>query len=215
MSQAESTAQLESAQLELDKIPPNQNGAAPHRSEAPDLAAAQAAVGDLLKALGYAPHSDPGLVDTPRRVARAMAGMLRSEPFALTTFENEGYDEMVLVRDIPFHSLCMHHLLPFSGVAHVAYLPGKRIVGLSKLARVVETFARDLQVQERLTTQIASFLREHLQPQGVGVVLEAEHTCMSLRGVQKPGSKTTTSSLHGLMRKDPRTREEFLSLIRS
>lgn len=215
MSQAESTAQLESAHLELDKVPLNQNGAAPHRSEAPDLAAAQAAVGDLLKALGYEPHSDPGLIDTPRRVASAMAGMLSSEPFALTTFENEGYDEMVLVRDIGFHSLCMHHLLPFSGVAHVAYLPGKRIVGLSKLARVVETFARDLQVQERLTTQIASFLREHLQPQGVGVVLEAEHTCMSLRGVQKPGSKTTTSSLHGLMRTDPRTRDEFLSLIHS
>ena len=113
---------------------------------------------------------------------------------------------------IPFHSLCEHHLLPFVGVAHVGYLPGERIVGLSKLARVVELFARSLQVQERMTTQIARWLDANLQPRGVGVVLEAEHLCMSLRGVQKTGARTVTSTLHGLVRDDPRTRQEFLSL---
>ena len=118
----------------------------------------------------------------------------------------------MVVRDIPFQSLCMHHLLPFHGVAHVAYLPAERILGLSKLARVVEHFARDLQLQERLTTQVADCLQEQLEPKGVGVVLEAEHLCMSLRGVQKAGAQTVTSALHGLVRDDPRTREEFLSL---
>lgn len=208
-----SMTELASAELDLQEPVGSRNGAT-HCRSVPDQVAAQAAVSDLLKALGYEPASDPGLVDTPRRVAAAMAQMLTSEPFAMTTFQNEGYDEMVLVRDIPFHSLCMHHLLPFSGVAHVAYLPAERIVGLSKLARVVDRFARELQVQERMTVQIASFLQERLQPQGVGVVLEAEHTCMSLRGVRKAGTRTVTSSLHGLIRKDPRTREEFLSLIR-
>lgn len=118
----------------------------------------------------------------------------------------------MVVRDIPFGSLCMHHVLPFHGVAHVAYLPAERILGLSKLARVVDLFARDLQLQERMTKQIAGWLQEQLEPKGVGVVLEAEHLCMSLRGVQKPGAKTVTSALHGLVRDDPRTREEFLSL---
>jgi GTP cyclohydrolase I len=108
--------------------------------------------------------------------------------------------------------VCEHHLLPFVGVAHVGYLPGRRILGLSKLARVVEHFSRDLQLQERLTTQVAGWLQEHLQPKGVGVVLEAEHLCMSLRGVQTAGALTVTSALHGLVRDDPRTREEFLSL---
>jgi GTP cyclohydrolase I len=131
----------------------------------------------------------------------------------MTTFPNdEGYDELVVVRDIPFQSLCMHHVLPFHGVAHVGYLPAERILGLSKLARVVDVFARDLQLQERLTTQVAGWLQAQLQPKGVGVVLEAEHLCMSLRGVQKPGAMTVTSALHGLVRDDPRTREEFLSL---
>lgn len=208
-----SMTELASAELDLYEPVGSRNGAT-HCRPVPDPVAAQAAVSDLLKALGYEPASDSGLVDTPRRVAAAMAQMLTPEPFAMTTFENEGYDEMVLVRDIPFHSLCMHHLLPFSGVAHVAYLPAERIVGLSKLARVVDRFARELQVQERMTVQIASFLQERLQPQGVGVVLEAEHTCMSLRGVRKAGTRTVTSSLHGLIRKDSRTREEFLSLIR-
>jgi len=120
-----------------------------------------------------------------------------------------------VLRSIPFHSLCEHHLLPFVGVAHVGYLPRERILGLSKLARVVELFARDLQVQERLTSQIAGWLQEHLDPKGVGVVLEAEHMCMTLRGVQKPGALTLTSALHGLVRKDARTREEFLALAGS
>jgi GTP cyclohydrolase I len=141
--------------------------------------------------------------------------LLTPQPFRATTFANEdGYDELVLVREIPFHSLCMHHMLPFHGLAHVAYLPGERIVGLSKLARVVEMFARDLQVQERLTTQIADWIEEELRPKGVGVVLEAEHLCMSLRGVQKFGATTVTSALQGQVRDDPRTRQEFLSLTR-
>jgi GTP cyclohydrolase I len=180
-----------------------------------DLHAARDAVRDLLAALGR-DVTDPGLRDTPRRVAAAYAELLTPEPFSLTTFPNEeGYDELVVVRDIPFHSLCMHHLLPFHGVAHVAYLPGERIVGLSKLARVVELFARDLQLQERLTMQVSSFLEKHLQPKGVGVVIEAEHLCMSLRGVQKTGARTTTSALLGLLRDDPRTRQEFLSLVKA
>jgi GTP cyclohydrolase I len=146
-------------------------------------------------------------------MAEAYAELLTPEPFSPTTFPNDqGYDELVLVRSIPFHSLCMHHLLPFHGVAHVGYLPGDRIVGLSKLARVVELFARDLQLQERLTTQVAGWVQERLAPKGVGVVVEAEHLCMSLRGVQKFGATTVTSSLHGLVRDDARTRQEFLAL---
>lgn len=177
-----------------------------------DLPAAEAAARDLLGALG-ADLSQEGLRDTPRRVAAAYAELLTPEPFNLTTFANEeGYDELVLVRDIPFQSLCMHHLLPFHGVAHVAYLPGARILGLSKLARIVEHFSRDLQLQERLTKQIADWLEEQLRPKGVGVVLEAEHLCMSVRGVEKAGALTVTSALHGLVRDDARTREEFLSL---
>jgi GTP cyclohydrolase I len=141
------------------------------------------------------------------------AELLTPADFHATTFPNDGgYDELVVARDIPFHSLCEHHLLPFSGVAHVGYIPGERIVGLSKLARVVELYARDLQVQERLTGQIASWLDEHLAPVGVGVVLEADHSCMSLRGVRKPGSRTITSALRGAIRDDARTRQEFLSL---
>ena len=173
---------------------------------------ARQAAAELLTALG-ADLDDEQLRDTPRRMAQAYAELLTPRPFRPTTFPNdEGYDELVLVRSIPFHSLCAHHLLPFHGVAHVGYLPGERIVGLSKLARVVELFARDLQVQERLTTQIANWLDDQLQPKGVGVVLEAEHLCMSLRGVQKFGAKTVTSALHGLVRDDPRTRQEFLAL---
>lgn len=184
-----------------------------HDEPAIDQAAAERAVRDLLTALGR-DIREPGLRDTPRRVAAAYAELLSREPVALTTFPNDaGYDELVVVREIPFHSLCMHHLLPFHGVAHVAYLPGERIIGLSKLARVVELFARDLQLQERLTMQIASCLQQHLQPKGVGVVLEAEHLCMSLRGVQKTGTRTTTSALLGLLRDDARTRQEFLALV--
>jgi GTP cyclohydrolase I len=177
-----------------------------------DLAAAERAAGDLLGALG-ADLDDESLRDTPRRVARLYAELLTPEEFDATTFPNEGgYDELVVARAIPFHSLCEHHLLPFVGVAHVGYLPGERIIGLSKLARVVDHFARSLQVQERLTTQVAGWLQRELSPRGVGVVLEAEHLCMSLRGVQKSGATTVTSALHGLVRDDPRTRQEFLAL---
>lgn len=180
-----------------------------------DRLAVERAASELLVALG-ADLDDPGLRETPRRMADAYTELLTPEPFNLTSFPNdEHYDELVVVRDIPFQSVCMHHVLPFHGVAHVAYLPGERILGLSKLARVVDLFARDLQLQERLTTQIANYLQERLAPKGVGVVLEAEHLCMSLRGVQKPGARTVTSALHGLVRDDPRTRDEFLSLTGS
>ncbi len=149
----------------------------------------------------------------PCRVAAAYEELLTARPFSLTTFPNdEGYDEVVLARSIPFHSLCRHHLLPFTGVAHVGYLPDTRILGLSKLARVVEHFARDLQGQERLTQQVADWLVEHLAPKGVGVVSEAEHPCMSLRGVQATGSRPVTSALHGLLREDGRSRQEFFAL---
>src|SRR5918998_858414 len=139
--------------------------------------------------------------------------LLSPQQFNPTTFPNDGgYDELVVARSIPFHSLCEHHMLPFVGVAHVSYLPGERILGLSKLARVVDHFARGLQVQERLTTEVAGFLENELSPRGVGVVIEAEHMCMSLRGAAKPGTRTVTSALRGLVRDDPRTRQEFLSL---
>jgi GTP cyclohydrolase IA len=177
-----------------------------------DRVVAERAAADLLRALG-ADLEHEQLRETPRRMIDAYTELLTPQPFRATTFPNDdGYDELVLVRAIPFHSLCMHHMLPFHGTAHIGYLPGERIVGLSKLARVVELFARDLQLQERLTTQIADWVQEHLEPKGVGVVLEAEHLCMSLRGVQKFGAKTVTSALHGLVRDDPRTRQEFLAL---
>ena len=180
-----------------------------------DLARAARAVADLLGALGVDHHRE-GLAETPERVARAYAELLSPEPFDVTTFPNEeGYDELVLVRGIPFSSLCEHHLLPFSGVAHVGYLPAERLVGLSKLARVVTHFARRLQVQERLTTEVADWLAENLEPKGVGVVLEAEHACMAIRGVEASGTRTLTSSLAGLVRDDPRTRAEFFALARS
>jgi GTP cyclohydrolase I len=183
-----------------------------HSAPGFDLRAAEEAVGDLLRALGQDPASEH-LVDTPRRVAAAYAEMLTPREFSLTTFPNdEGYDELVIARHIPLHSLCQHHLLPFTGVAHVGYLPGERILGLSKLARVVEMFARGLQVQERLTKQVADWLQDQLQPKGVGVVIEAEHLCMSLRGVQARGCRTVTSALHGLLRDDPRSRGEFFAL---
>jgi GTP cyclohydrolase IA len=177
-----------------------------------DHHAAQRAARELLRALG-ADVDAAALEETPRRVADAYAELLTPRPFRATTFPNDdGYDQLIVARAIPFHSLCMHHLLPFHGVAHIGYLPGERIVGLSKLGRVVEFFSRDLQIQERLTTQIAAWLQRELEPRGVGVVLEAEHLCMSLRGVQKLGAKTVSSALHGLVRDDPRTRQEFLAL---
>jgi GTP cyclohydrolase IA len=182
------------------------------RSPVVDLARAERAVADLLAALGQDP-SDEQLLDTPRRVAASYTELLTPAPFTLTTFPNdEGYDELVLAKAIPFSSLCQHHLLPFTGVAHVGYLPAGRILGLSKLARVVELFARRLQLQERLTTQVADWLQVQLEPKGVGVVLEAEHLCMSQRGVRAAGARTVTSALHGLLRSDPRSRQEFFAL---
>ncbi|HEX6257084.1 MAG TPA: GTP cyclohydrolase I FolE [Euzebyales bacterium] len=187
----------------------------PARVEAPtphiDLEAAQVAAQDLLVALG-ADLADESMRKTPARMAEAYAELLTPPPVERTTFPNTaGYDELIVVRAIPFHSLCQHHLLPFLGVAHVGYVPGDRLMGLSKLARVVELFARHLQVQERLTTQTADWLHEHLAPKGIGVAIEAEHLCMSLRGVQKPDARTVTSAFHGLVRDDARTRQEFLA----
>jgi len=183
-----------------------------HDREQVNLPAAERAVHDLLLALGRDPSS-PHLADTPRRVATSFIEMLTPREFDLTTFPNdEHYDELVLAKSIPVQSLCEHHMLPFTGVAHVGYLPGERILGLSKLARVVELFARDLQVQERLTVQVANWLQEHLNPKGVGVVIEAEHMCMSLRGVQASGSRTITSSVQGVLREDGRSRQEFFAL---
>jgi GTP cyclohydrolase I len=183
-----------------------------HRPRAIDTAAARRAAGDLLRALGADVEAE-GLRDTPRRMADAYAELLTPQPFTATSFPNEdGYDELIVAGSIPFHSLCMHHLLPFHGVAHVGYLPGARLIGLSKLGRVVEQFARDLQVQERMTTQIARWVQDELEPRGVGVVLEAEHECMALRGVRKRGTRTVTSALRGLIRDDARTRQEFLAL---
>jgi GTP cyclohydrolase IA len=177
-----------------------------------DRLAVERAARELLGALG-ADVDDEGLQETPRRMADAYSELLTPHPFRPTTFPNEdGYDELIVARAIPFHSLCMHHMLPFHGVAHVGYLPGERIIGLSKLGRVVEYFSRNLQIQERLTTQVADWLERELEPKGVGIVLEAEHLCMSLRGVQKLGATTVTSALRGLVRTDPRTRQEFLAL---
>jgi GTP cyclohydrolase I len=177
-----------------------------------DLVAAERAAADLLEALGLN-LADESMRDTPRRMAHAYAELLTPRPFNLTTFPNEeGYDELVLARDIPIRSVCEHHLLPFVGVAHVGYLPGDRILGLSKLARVVELFAHGPQVQERLTKQVADWLDTQLRPRGVGVVVEAEHLCMTLRGVQAAGARTLTSTLLGALRDNAGSRAEFLDL---
>jgi GTP cyclohydrolase I len=185
-----------------------------HGRQEVNLPAAEQAVRDLLLALGRDPAS-PHLADTPRRVAESFTEMLTPREFDLTTFPNdEHHDELVLARNIRVQSLCEHHMLPFTGIAHVGYLPDERILGLSKLARVVELFARDLQVQERLTVQVAKWLQDHLAPKGVGVVIEAEHMCMSLRGVQAKGSRTITSSVHGVLRENAASRQEFFMLAR-
>jgi GTP cyclohydrolase IA len=177
-----------------------------------DLAAAERAAADFLTALGIDLEGD-GLRETPARMARAYAELFDPAPFRLTTFENaEGYDELVIARGIPFRTVCEHHLLPFSGVAHVGYLPAERILGLSKLARLVEHFAARPQTQERLTRQVADCLIERVRPRGAGVVLEAEHSCMTLRGVRATGATTVTSALLGSLRTDPRSRSEFFAL---
>ncbi|HEY3338388.1 MAG TPA: GTP cyclohydrolase I FolE [Propionicimonas sp.] len=181
-----------------------------------DIERAAAAVREILIAIGEDPDRD-GLKETPERVARAYQEMftgLETDPAEVLskTFEID-HDEMVLVRDIEVWSTCEHHLLPFTGVAHVAYIPAKgRITGLSKLARLVDAFAKRPQVQERLTTQVADALVEHLHPQGVMVVIECEHLCMTMRGVRKPGAKTVTSAVRGVMN-SPATRAEAMSLI--
>ena len=183
-----------------------------------DIARIEAAVREILAAIGEDPTRD-GLLETPARVARMYAEItdgLRTDPaeHLTTTFEAD-HAEIVLVRDIPFSSLCEHHLMPFIGTAHVGYVPGPtgRITGLSKLARVVDGFARRPQVQERLTTQVVNALEETLEPKGAIVVLEAEHLCMSIRGVRKPGALTVTSAVRGLFRSDPRSRAEAMALI--
>ena len=185
-----------------------------HPAPEVDLEAARDAARDLLTALGL-PVAGPDMVDTPRRLVDAYAELLAVPDFDLTTFDNgSGYDELVLVRDIPVRSLCEHHMLPFTGVAHVGYLPADRILGLSKLARTVEFFARRVQTRERLTSQVADHLDERLAPLGVGVVIEAEHSCMSLRGARAEGARTLTTVLRGHLRDDPASRAEFLSLTR-
>jgi GTP cyclohydrolase I len=179
-----------------------------------DLAAAEDAAAALLRALGLDLDSEE-MLETPRRMATAYHEMLSSPEFELTTFPNaEQYDELVLVRSIPVRSVCEHHMLPFVGLAHVGYLPADRILGLSKFARLVELVARRPQTQERLTTQVAGLLTTHVAPRGVGVVVEAEHSCMSLRGVRAAGTRTVTSALHGRLREDPAARAEFLALVR-
>jgi len=179
-----------------------------------DLGAAERAAADFLTALGIDLDREQRRA-TPARMARAYAELLAAQPFRLTTFPNdEGYDELVLARAIPFRALCEHHMLLFSGVAHVGYLPGERILGLSKLARLVEHFAAQPQTQERLTMQVANYLDAELHPRGVGVVLEAEHACMTERGIRALGATTVTSALLGTLRADPRSRAEFFALAR-
>jgi GTP cyclohydrolase I len=186
--------------------------AVPEREPERDPQRAEEAAAALLSALGL-DLAQPDLADTPRRMAHALLELTEPASFELTTFANAGeYDELVLVRDIPVASLCEHHILPFTGVAHVGYLPGERILGLSKFARMVDFHARRPQTQERLTRRLADHLAEQLEPRGVGVVIEAEHTCMTLRGARAPGTRTVTSALLGHLRDDAAARAEFLSL---
>ncbi len=181
-----------------------------------DLPAIEAAVLQILIAVGENPDRE-GLVETPRRVARMYAELfsgLHQDPAKhMEVHFDEHYDEMVVLRDVPFFSMCEHHLLPFMGKAHVAYLPRGRVVGISKLARVVEVFAHRPQVQERLTTGIADMLMEQLDARGVGVIIEAEHTCMTIRGIRKPGSVMVTSAMRGLCKSNLATRNEVINLL--
>ena len=181
-----------------------------------DMERIEKAVNEILIAVGEDVERE-GLKHTPARVARMykeLLGGMREDPEVHTkSVFTENYSEIVLLRDIPFYSVCEHHLMPFIGSAHVAYIPSGMILGVSKLARIVDCFARRLQTQERLTYQIADFLMSKLKPQGVAVVLEASHSCMTIRGIKKPGSVMVTSTLRGIFLKDPRTRSEVLSLM--
>ncbi|MDH7598331.1 MAG: GTP cyclohydrolase I FolE [Sedimentisphaerales bacterium] len=181
-----------------------------------DTARIERAIREILEAIGDDPDRE-GLRGTPARVARMycelLAGMREDPEIHLQSVFSEDYDEIVLLKDIPFFSICEHHLLPFIGHAHVAYLPINKVVGVSKLARIVDCFAKRLQCQERLTNQIADFIMSRLKPMGVAVVLEAAHSCMTIRGIKKPGSMMVTSALRGIFRRDPRSRNEILSLL--
>lgn len=179
----------------------------------PNLHTATKYIAAALDALGMPWRDLEDMHATPERVARMWAEMTTPAPFDFTTFPNEGCDEMIVERDIRVVSLCRHHLLPFTGVAHIGYIPDQYLAGLSKLARAVDYFARRPQVQEELTNQIADMLVEELKPQGVGVVIHAEHTCMTCRGARKPGTVTITSALRGVIKTQVQCRQEFLQLV--
>ena len=181
-----------------------------------DIARIEKAVGEILLAVGEDPKRE-GLQGTPKRVANMyaelLAGMHEDPKEHVTSVFHEGYDEIVLLRDVPFYSVCEHHMMPFIGKIHIAYLPDGKVLGVSKLARIVDCFARRLQVQERLTSQVAGFLMDNLKPKGVAVVIEASHSCMTIRGIKKPGSVMVTSALRGIFIRDPRSRSEVLGLM--
>ncbi len=185
-------------------------------SKAVDVERIERAVGEILLAIGEDPGRE-GLKATPRRVANMYAELLEGmqhEPSEhLQSIFHEKYDEVVLLRDIPFFSICEHHMMPFIGTANVAYLPDGKVLGVSKIARIVDCFAKRLQVQERLTAQVADFLMDNLKPKGVAVVIEASHSCMTIRGIRKPNSEMVTSALRGLFKSDPRSRAEVLGLM--
>ncbi len=185
------------------------------KSKTIDTERIRKAVKEILLAVGEDTKRE-GLKKTPERVARMYAellGGMREDPKKHLSIFRENYDEIVLLRDVPFYSICEHHLMPFIGSANVAYLPSGMVLGVSKLARVVDCFARRLQTQERLTYQIADFIMNSLKPQGVAVVLEASHSCMTIRGIKKPGSVMVTSALRGIFKRDPRSRNEVMSLM--
>jgi len=204
---------------ELEPIEPANDFGLSHGRHAPfDERRVGEAVRDLIEALGEDPARE-GLRDTPRRISQMYAeilGGLDVDPAQFLSVQfGDGYDEMVILREIPFYSMCEHHFLPFHGVAHVGYIPDGRVVGISKIARVVEAYAKRLQLQERLTAQVADCIMRAVRPDGVAVVVEAEHLCMTMRGVRKPGSRMVTSAMRGGFRKQPVTRAEFLSLVKN
>ena len=185
-------------------------------SKAVDVERIERAVGEILLAVGEDPNRE-GLKTTPRRVANMyvelLEGMQHKPSEHLQSIFHEKYDEVVLLRDIPFFSICEHHMMPFIGTANVAYLPDGKVLGVSKIARIVDCFAKRLQLQERLTAQVADFLMDNLKPKGVAVVIEASHSCMTIRGIRKPNSEMVTSALRGLFKTDPRSRAEVIGLM--